>query len=85
MYDLVSTLVLVLLVCVLIMSLLITSLLQASLAAYQKATQLLSEKVKVEIPPEIINNIGTLYFKLGDMEKAKERESLNTQRHSRDE
>jgi len=48
-------------------------LLQASLAAYQKATQLLSEKVKVEIPPEIINNIGTLYFKLGDMEKAKVR------------
>ena len=27
--------------------------------------------MKVEIPPEIINNIGTLHFKLGDMEKAK--------------
>ena len=27
--------------------------------------------MKVDIPPEIINNIGTLYFKLGDMEKAK--------------
>ena len=40
-------------------------LLQGSLKAYEKASQLLTETVGTDIPPEILNNIGCLHFKLG--------------------
>jgi hypothetical protein len=45
--------------------------LQAALDAYTKASDLLQNVVKVDIPPEIINNIGSLNFSLGHLEEAK--------------
>ena len=46
------------------------SLLQASLSAYQKASELLTDTVGADTPPEILNNIGALQFKLGNYELA---------------
>lgn len=46
---------------------------QGALDAYNKASQILTDKVGADIPPEILNNIGALYFKLGDLEEAKVR------------
>lgn len=45
--------------------------LQGALDAYNKASQILTEKVGADIPPEILNNIGALYFKLGNLDEAK--------------
>ena len=46
-------------------------LLQASLEAYQKASQMLTDTVGAEVPPEILNNIAALHFRLGKYEEAK--------------
>ncbi|KAH7730110.1 hypothetical protein AAVH_02602 [Aphelenchoides avenae] len=45
---------------------------QASLNLYQKAADVLQEHVGMDVPPEIQNNIGALYFILGDHLKAKQ-------------
>lgn len=37
--------------------------LQASLAAYTTAMKILKEKVQTDIPPEILNNVGALYYR----------------------
>lgn len=37
--------------------------LQSSLAAYSTAMKILKEKVQAEIPPEILNNVGALYYR----------------------
>ncbi|MFH4984632.1 hypothetical protein AB6A40_011341 [Gnathostoma spinigerum] len=42
-----------------------------SLDAYTKASEFLQNIVHVDVPPEITNNIGSLYFTLAQFEKAK--------------
>ena len=37
--------------------------LQSSLSAYSTAMKILKEKVQAEIPPEILNNVGALYYR----------------------
>lgn len=45
--------------------------LQGSLAAYATATQILKEKVNEDIPPEILNNVAALHYRLGNLSEAK--------------
>lgn len=45
--------------------------LQGSLNAYATATQILKEKVQEDIPPEILNNVAALHYRLGHMTEAK--------------
>ncbi|KAI8115643.1 hypothetical protein FF38_07144 [Lucilia cuprina] len=47
--------------------------LQASLSAYATASNILTEKVKVEIPAEILNNVSALQYRMGNLKVAKER------------
>jgi len=44
--------------------------LKGSMDAYNMAIKLLTDTVKIDIPPELLNNIGSLYFRLGNYEKA---------------
>ena len=44
---------------------------QGALQAYEKASQILTDKVGADIPPEILNNTGALHFKLGNLEESK--------------
>jgi len=41
-----------------------------SLKSYSTATNILKEKIKAEIPPEILNNVGSLYYRIGKHEEA---------------
>ncbi len=43
---------------------------QGSLNAYKTATNILRDKVETDIPPEILNNVGSLHFRLGNMEES---------------
>uniref|UniRef100_A0A2R5LJB8 Putative rna polymerase-associated protein ctr9 n=1 Tax=Ornithodoros turicata TaxID=34597 RepID=A0A2R5LJB8_9ACAR len=43
----------------------------AALNAYGTATRLLQENVKADIPPEILNNVGALHFRLGNLQEAR--------------
>ncbi|KAJ9588645.1 hypothetical protein L9F63_018058, partial [Diploptera punctata] len=45
--------------------------LQGALAAYATATRILRDKVQADIPPEILNNVGALHYRLGNLEEAK--------------
>ena len=45
--------------------------LQASLQAYGTATGILQDKVKADIPPEILNNVAALHFRLGSLDEAR--------------
>lgn len=45
--------------------------LQGSLQAYATATQILKEKVNDDIPPEILNNVAALHYRLDNLEEAK--------------
>lgn len=45
--------------------------LQGSLAAYSTAMKILKEKVQAEIPPEILNNVGALYYRLGNLDESR--------------
>ncbi|XP_043675127.1 RNA polymerase-associated protein CTR9 homolog isoform X2 [Vespula pensylvanica] len=45
--------------------------LNAALNAYGTATRILKEKVQADIPPEILNNVGALHYRLGNLEEAK--------------
>ena len=56
---------------------------QGALQAYEKASQILTDKVGADIPPEILNNIGALHFKLGNLEESKVSEYLSTNRTAR--
>lgn len=38
---------------------------------YLKVCDLLQNKIEVDVPAEILNNIGSLYFVLGDLKLAK--------------
>ena len=44
---------------------------QGALQAYEKASSILTDTVGVDIPPEILNNIGALHFKLDNFQEAK--------------
>ena len=44
--------------------------LSGALSAYATAMKILKEKVHVEIPPEIYNNVAALHFRLGNLEDA---------------
>ena len=44
---------------------------QGALQAYEKASQILTDSVGADIPPEILNNIGALHHKLDNLEEAK--------------
>ncbi|EDO34243.1 predicted protein, partial [Nematostella vectensis] len=44
---------------------------QAALQAYGTASRLLKEKVEADVPPEILNNVGALHFRLGNLKEAK--------------
>ncbi len=41
-----------------------------SLDAYYKSSHILTDKVGADIPPEMLNSIGALYFKLGKLDHA---------------
>lgn len=45
--------------------------LQGSLQAYATVTHILTEKVKADIPPEILNNVAALHYRLGNLEEAR--------------
>lgn len=45
--------------------------LQGSLNAYGKAIKILKKDVQAEIPTEILNNVGALHYRLGNLEEAK--------------
>ncbi len=45
--------------------------LQGALSAYGTATRILQEKVQADVPPEILNNLGALHFRLGNLGEAK--------------
>ncbi len=44
---------------------------QGALQAYEKASHILTDSVGMDIPPEILNNIGALHFRLGNHQEAK--------------
>ena len=43
-----------------------------SLKCYKTATRILQDKVEAEVPPEILNNVGSLNFRLGKLDEAKQ-------------
>ncbi|XP_043475768.1 RNA polymerase-associated protein CTR9 homolog [Leptopilina heterotoma] len=45
--------------------------LNGALNAYGIATKILKDKVGVDIPPEILNNVGSLHYRLGNLEEAR--------------
>lgn len=44
---------------------------QGALSAYGTATRILKETVKQDVPPEILNNVAALHFRLGNLVDAK--------------
>lgn len=44
---------------------------QGALSAYGTATEILKEKVEADVPPEILNNVGALHYRLGNLQDAK--------------
>ena len=38
---------------------------QGALSAYGTATRILQEKVEADVPPEILNSVAALHFRLG--------------------
>uniref|UniRef100_H3CVE8 RNA polymerase-associated protein CTR9 homolog n=1 Tax=Tetraodon nigroviridis TaxID=99883 RepID=H3CVE8_TETNG len=44
---------------------------QGALSAYGTATRILQDKVQADVPPEILNNLGALHFRLGNLGEAK--------------
>lgn len=45
--------------------------LQGSLQAYATATQILKEKVREDIPPEILNNVAALHYRMENLDEAR--------------
>ena len=43
-----------------------------SLKCYKTATRILQDKVEAEAPPEILNNVGSLNFRLNKFEESRE-------------
>lgn len=47
--------------------------LQGSLSAYGQATYILTDKVGADVPPEILNNVAALNYRMGNLPEAKTR------------
>jgi RNA polymerase-associated protein CTR9 len=45
--------------------------LQGSLQAYGQATSILTDKVGAEVPPEILNNVASLHYRMNNLPEAK--------------
>lgn len=54
--------------------------LQGSLQAYATATQILKDKVNDDIPPEILNNVAALHYRLENLIEAKSKLDLAVER-----
>ena len=52
------------------------SLPQGALSAYGTATRILQDKVEADIPPEILNNVAALHFRLGNFEDSRVGDNL---------
>ena len=46
---------------------------QGALSAYGTATCILKEKVEADVPPEILNNVAALHFRLGNFQDSRVR------------
>ncbi|XP_035231695.1 RNA polymerase-associated protein CTR9 homolog, partial [Stegodyphus dumicola] len=44
---------------------------QGALSAYGTATEILKDKVEADVPPEILNNVAALHYRLGNLQDAK--------------
>nr|XP_042900855.1 RNA polymerase-associated protein CTR9 homolog isoform X3 [Parasteatoda tepidariorum] len=44
---------------------------QGALSAYGTATVILKDQVEADVPPEILNNVGALHYRLGNLPEAK--------------
>ncbi|GFU22362.1 RNA polymerase-associated protein CTR9 homolog [Nephila pilipes] len=44
---------------------------QGALSAYGTATSILKDQVGADVPPEILNNVGALHYRLGNLQDAK--------------
>jgi len=44
---------------------------QAALSAYGTASRILKDKVQADVPPEILNNVGALHFRLGNLKESR--------------
>ena len=49
---------------------------QGALSAYGTATRILKEKVEADVPPEILNNVAALHFRLGNLTDAKVKQTI---------
>jgi len=58
--------------------------LQGSLSAYNRAISILHETVLTEIPPELLNNVGSLQFRLGQLDAAHKNYELALERCKRE-
>lgn len=54
--------------------------LNGSLQAYATATNILTDTVNAEIPPEILNNVSALHYRLGNLSEAKKKLELSLDR-----
>ncbi|CAL1547876.1 unnamed protein product [Lymnaea stagnalis] len=57
---------------------------QGALSAYGTATRILKEKVEADIPPEILNNVAALHFRLGNFEDARKYYEASLERSKTD-
>lgn len=48
----------------------LTHVSQGALTAYSRATSILKDKVEADVPPEILNNVAALHFRLGNLNDA---------------
>lgn len=44
---------------------------QGALNAYAAATKILKENIKEDVPPEILNNVASLHYRIGNYDEAK--------------
>lgn len=54
---------------------------QASLTAYNRAISILRDNVQAEIPPELLNNVASLQFRLGHVDEALKNYEMAVQRY----
>ncbi|CAG5134684.1 unnamed protein product [Candidula unifasciata] len=57
---------------------------QGALSAYGTATRILKEKVEADIPPEILNNVAALHFRLGNYTDARKYYEASLERSKSD-
>ncbi|BFZ05310.1 hypothetical protein BsWGS_08349 [Bradybaena similaris] len=57
---------------------------QGALSAYGTATRILKEKVEADIPPEILNNVAALHFRLGNYSDARKYYEASLERSKSD-